>query len=140
LCFLFVGDHFAQIGDVLLDSGDSLRPGAYALIWDSGGILSFRFGKSDEGVLQFLFECGTVHMRRVSLERACMLAAIPCVEAILPIVRVWAGELMHGCPFKNGHPRYWVGFMLGYLSVVSAGCGTRVATRVAVFSWSPVCR
>jgi hypothetical protein len=27
-----------------------------------------------------------------------------------------------------------------YLSVVSAGCDTRVATRVAVFNWSPVRR
>jgi hypothetical protein len=27
-----------------------------------------------------------------------------------------------------------------YLLVVSAGCGTWVATRVAVFNWSPVCR
>lgn len=42
---------------MLLDSSDSLWPGAYALIGDSCSILSFRFGESDEGVLQFLFEC-----------------------------------------------------------------------------------
>lgn len=50
---------------MLLDPGDSFRPGACALVWNSGGILSFRFGESDEGVLQFLFEGGAGHKGKV---------------------------------------------------------------------------
>src|SRR6266851_1379345 len=42
---LLVGDHFAEIGDVLPDSGDLFWPGIRALIWNSGSIFSFGFGK-----------------------------------------------------------------------------------------------
>jgi hypothetical protein len=64
---LFVGDYFAEIGDVLLDSGDLLGPGAGSLVRNSRSVFSFRFGKRVDGVLQFLFERWAGHMRRVSL-------------------------------------------------------------------------
>lgn len=51
---LFVCDHLAKVFDVLFDVGDPLWPGAYALVWDSGGVLSFGFGEAFQGVLQFL--------------------------------------------------------------------------------------
>jgi hypothetical protein len=64
---LLVSNHFAKIGDVLLDSGDFLGPGIRAVVWYSGSGLSFCFGESVECVLEFLFERRAVHMRRVSL-------------------------------------------------------------------------
>src|SRR5258708_1938502 len=67
---LLVRDHFAEVGDVLLDSGDLLRPGSQALVWYSGSVLSFGFGKRFECVLQLLVKRGAIHMRRLSLERA----------------------------------------------------------------------
>jgi hypothetical protein len=70
VCFLFVGDHFVKIGDVLLDSGDFLWPGNQATVRYTGSILSFRFGERFEGVLQLLFKRRAEHTRRLSLERA----------------------------------------------------------------------
>src|SRR5258705_6918689 len=61
---LFVRDHFAEVGDVLLDSGDLLRPGNQALVRYSGSVLSFGFGKRFECVLQLLVKRGAIHMRR----------------------------------------------------------------------------
>ncbi len=53
---LLVGDHFANVGDVLLDSGDLLRPGNQALIRYSGSVLSFGFDECGEGMLQLLLK------------------------------------------------------------------------------------
>jgi hypothetical protein len=66
---LFVRDHFAEISDVVLDSGDLLRPGNQALVRYSGSVLAFGFGESFEGVLQLLLKRGAGHNGRLSLER-----------------------------------------------------------------------
>ena len=56
-----VRNHFANVGDVLLDSGNLVGPRNRALVGYSGGILSLRFGEDFEGVLQLLFKCGAGH-------------------------------------------------------------------------------
>jgi hypothetical protein len=66
---LFVSNHFAKVGDVMLDSGDFLWPGTWALVRYSGSILSFRFGERDGKVLQFLFKRWARHTQRVSLRK-----------------------------------------------------------------------
>jgi hypothetical protein len=58
---LFVRDHFAEIGDVVLDSGYLLRPGNQAVVRYSGGVLAFGFGECFEGVLQLLLKRGAGH-------------------------------------------------------------------------------
>jgi hypothetical protein len=45
VCLLFVRNDFAKVGDVLLDAGDLLWPGARALVWLAGSMLLFCFGK-----------------------------------------------------------------------------------------------
>jgi len=62
--FLFVGDDFAKVGHVLLDSGDLLWPGTGALVGHAGSVLSLRFGERFGHVLQFLFERGAGHRRK----------------------------------------------------------------------------
>lgn len=63
---LFVGNHLAKVGDVLLDAGDFFWPGNQALVRYSGGVLSFGFGKGFEGVLQLLLKRGAGHKGRLS--------------------------------------------------------------------------
>ena len=43
---LFVCDHFAEVGDMLLEFGDFFGPGTVRVIGvgDSGGVLAFGFG------------------------------------------------------------------------------------------------
>ena len=60
-----VRNHFANVGDVLLDSVDFLWPGNRALVRYSGGILSLSFGEDFEGVLQLLFKRGAGHRGKV---------------------------------------------------------------------------
>jgi hypothetical protein len=64
---LLAGDHLAEVGDVLFDSGDALRPGGHALVGYAGSILSFGFGEGVEGVLELLLKRGAGHRGRVSL-------------------------------------------------------------------------
>lgn len=66
---LFVRDHFAEIGDVVLDAGDLLRPGNQSPVRYSGSILAFGFGECFEGVLQLLLKRGAGHTERLSLGR-----------------------------------------------------------------------
>ena len=44
---LFVGDDLAEFGDVFLDAGDLVGPGAMGVVrvGDSGGVLAFGFGE-----------------------------------------------------------------------------------------------
>jgi hypothetical protein len=58
---LFVRDHLAEIGDVVLDAGDLLRPGNQTLVRYTGSVLSFGFGKRFECVLQLLLKGGAGH-------------------------------------------------------------------------------
>src|SRR6202035_5696564 len=58
---LLIGNHFAKVGDVLLDSGDLLWPGSHALVRYSGSLFAFCFGEGFEGVLQFLLKGRTGH-------------------------------------------------------------------------------
>ena len=67
---LLVGDHFAEICDVFFDVGDLFRPSGNAFVWDSGGVLAFRFGEGLEGVLQSLLQGGAGHRGRLSPEWA----------------------------------------------------------------------
>lgn len=53
---------------MLLDPGDLLRPGSHTLVRYSSSVLSFRFGKSFEGVLEFLLKGGAGHRERLPLE------------------------------------------------------------------------
>lgn len=64
---LFVRDHFAEVGDVVLDSGDLLRPGNQTVVGYSGSVLSLGFGKRRECVLQLLLQGGAGHRERLSL-------------------------------------------------------------------------
>lgn len=64
---LLVGDYFAEIGDVLLDSSDFLGPGAWGWVGHTGSVLSFRFGEREGQVLQPLFEGGAGHCERLPL-------------------------------------------------------------------------
>src|SRR5258707_3768874 len=63
---LLVGDHLAQVGDVLFDSGDVFGPGRHAFVRYSGGVFSFGFGEDVEGVLELLLKCGAGHRARLS--------------------------------------------------------------------------
>jgi hypothetical protein len=66
---LFVGDHLADIGDVLLDSGDLFGPGASGVIrvGDSGGVFALGFSEAGEEMVEFLLEGWAGHVRRVPL-------------------------------------------------------------------------
>ena len=58
---LFVRDQFAEVGDVVLNAGDLLRPGNQAWVRYSGSVLAFGFGKRFECVFQLLLQRGTGH-------------------------------------------------------------------------------
>jgi len=68
VCKLLVGHYFAEIGDVLFDSGDFLGPGAWGWVGHTGSVLSFRFGEREGQVLQPLFEGRAAHCERLPLE------------------------------------------------------------------------
>jgi hypothetical protein len=44
---LLIRNYFAEVGQVSLDFGDRVWPGAWTRVRYSGGILSFCFGESD---------------------------------------------------------------------------------------------
>jgi hypothetical protein len=50
---------------VFFDSGDFFWPGIEALVGESGGVLSFRFGKCFEGVVKLLLKRGAGHGGKV---------------------------------------------------------------------------
>jgi hypothetical protein len=59
---LFVGDHLANFGDVLLESGDFFRPGTFGVrVRDSGGVLAFGLGEAEEEVVEAILEGGAGH-------------------------------------------------------------------------------
>src|ERR1700685_1802518 len=53
---LFVGDHLAELGDVLLDFGDFGGPGASGVVrvGEAGGVFAFGFGEIFERVVESL--------------------------------------------------------------------------------------
>ena len=53
---LFVGEDLAEFGDVFLDAGDLVGPGAMGVVrvGDSGGVLAFGFGEILEEVIELL--------------------------------------------------------------------------------------
>lgn len=70
---LFVGDHLAEVGYVVLDAFDLGGPvGEVAFVGDAGGGFALGFGEGFEGVGEFLLEGGAGHGGRLSL-----LAEIP---------------------------------------------------------------
>jgi hypothetical protein len=81
---------------VLLDSGDLVWPGEQPLVRYSGGVLSFRFGKRVECVLQFLFKRRAGHMRKgITREgvNACMGHPAGLTASALDLVScIWATQ------------------------------------------------
>ena len=60
---LFVGDDLAEFGDVFLDAGDLVGPGAVGVVrvGESGGVLAFGFGEVLEEMVELLLEGGAGH-------------------------------------------------------------------------------
>lgn len=63
---LFVGDDLAEFGNVLLEFGDFLRPGASGVVrvGESGGVLAFGFGEIFGEVVEALLQGGAGHMEK----------------------------------------------------------------------------
>ena len=94
---------------MFFNAGDFFWPRVRALVDDSGGVLSFGLGKCFEGVLQFLFEGGTVHRRKVitRVGWVCLPVLLDADLAVLQrwiIPQMWDGEeWLRVARIKAGH-------------------------------------
>ena len=66
---LFVGDDFAEIGDVFLDASDFFGPVAVGVVGvgDAGGVLALGLGEMVEEDVEAVLEGGAGHVWRLSL-------------------------------------------------------------------------
>lgn len=60
--WLFVGDDFVEVGDMLLDGGDFFGPASRGWVGFAGGVAPFRLGEAFGSVLESLLEGGAGHM------------------------------------------------------------------------------
>ena len=67
--WLFVGDHLANCGDALFDSGDFFGPGASGVVRvrDSGSVFAFGFGEMVEEDVESVLQGGAGHDKSLSL-------------------------------------------------------------------------
>jgi hypothetical protein len=96
---LFVGDHLAKVGDVLLDSGYLVGPGACGGIGvgDAGGVLPFGLGENLEGVVKSFLQGGAGHVQKPTTPVG--REAIKLVENRVRVLREYdISESRYGCP------------------------------------------
>jgi hypothetical protein len=99
---------------VLLDAGDFFGPGGEALVWHSGGVLSFCFGEGFEGVLQLLLKGRAGHrgkgITHASSQTPFMRRAVmsePRISDSVPVIGPGAEEYEQACCSKRQERDGW---------------------------------